>query len=124
MRQPFLTLALILVLAANTAYADFPRLSSIIAKDGSGSNRTRLVSPWDLDLVLHNVALKGDDPGKRNISVGEVTLNQSLSVNAQVLINTSDITFKEKGYLVIGVSGLGNAWRDMAIILVISAEIK
>jgi hypothetical protein len=40
------------------------------------------------------------------------------------LIDTSDVTFREKGYLVVGVSGFQAGWSSSALILVISAEIK
>jgi hypothetical protein len=40
------------------------------------------------------------------------------------LLDTTDITFKENGYLVVGVSGLHAGWSGLALILVIRAEIK
>jgi hypothetical protein len=98
--------------------------SFLIAKDGSGSNHSKLVSRYDFEMNLRNVQLRGDDPGKRIISVGEIQLTQSLNTVKQNLIDTSDITFKEKGYLVVGVSGLQTGWSGAALILVISAEIK
>jgi hypothetical protein len=98
--------------------------SFLMAKDGSGANFTRLVSQWNIDLILRDVSLRGDEPGKRTISVGAISLTQNFGEGPQNLINTSDVTFKEKGYLVVGVSGMVNALRDMALILVISAEVK
>jgi len=98
--------------------------SFLIAKDGSGSNRSKLVSRYDLELVLRNIQLRGDEPGKRIISVGEIALVEKLNGTVDNLINTSDITTKEKGYLVVGVSGLQAGWNGLALILVISAEIK
>jgi len=98
--------------------------SFLIAKDGSGSNHSKLVSRYDLELVLRNIQLRGDEPGKRIISVGEITLTQKLNTVLDNLINTSDITIKEKGYLVVGVSGLLTSLKGLALILVISAEIK
>jgi len=102
--------------------------SFLMAKDGSGSNHSKLVSRYDFELNLHNVRLRGDDPGKRIIAVGEIQLIESLNTpngrSPLSLIDTSDITLKEKGYLVVGVSGLTAAWGGLALILVISAEIK
>ena len=104
--------------------------SFLIAKDGSGSTRAKLVGRYDLELLLRNVQLRGEEPGKRIVSVGEIGLTQRRGVSAQagniddVLIDTNDITLKEKGYLVVGVSGLQAGLRSGALILVISAEIK
>jgi uncharacterized membrane protein len=103
--------------------------SFLIAKDGSGSTRAKLVSRYDLELTLRNVQIRGDEPGKRIISVGEIGLTQKRVNNAgesygDTLIDTNDITLKEKGYLVVGVSGMPAGWRNGALILVISAEIK
>ena len=104
--------------------------SFLIAKDGSGSTRAKLVGRYDLELLLRNVQLRGEEPGKRIVSVGEIGLTQRRGVSAQagniddVLIDTNDITLKEKGYLVVGVSGLQAGLRNGALILVISAEIK
>jgi hypothetical protein len=98
--------------------------SFLIAKDGSGSTRAKLVSRFDLELLLRNVQLRGEEPGKRIISVGEIAMTQKVNGGVDNLINTSDITLKEKGYLVVGVSGLQAGWRNGALILVISAEIK
>ena len=103
--------------------------SFLIAKDGSGSTRAKLVGRYDLVLTLSNVQIRGDEPGKRIISVGEIGLTQKRVNNAgesygDTLIDTNDITLKEKGYLVVGVSGMPAGWRNGALILVISAEIK
>jgi hypothetical protein len=104
--------------------------SFLIAKDGSGSTRAKLVSRYDLELLLRNVQIRGDEPGKRIISVGEIGLTQKRGINTggesfgDTLIDTNDITLKEKGYLVVGVSGMPAGWRNGALILVISAEIK
>ena len=103
--------------------------SFLIAKDGSGSTRAKLVSRYDLELTLRNVQIRGDEPGKRIISVGEIGLTQKRVNNAgesygDTLIDTNDITLKEKGYLVVGVSGMPAGLRNGALILIISAEIK
>ncbi len=101
--------------------------SFLLAKDGSGSNFSRLVSPYSLDLHLLHVRLRGSETGQRMISVGQIQLKQAgpeLNSAAQTLINTTDVTLKENGYLVVGVGGLGFPWQAMALILVINAEIK
>jgi len=103
--------------------------SFMIAKDGAESNHTKLVSSYDFELYLRNVQLRGEESGKRMISAGEIRLAQSVNTpngkSQQNLIDTSDITFKEKGYLVVGVSGLTSVYASgLALILVISAEIK
>jgi hypothetical protein len=102
--------------------------SFMIAKDGAASNHAKLVSRHDFEFYLRNVQLRGEESGKRIISVGEIRLIQSTNTSngksEQNLIDTSNITFKEKGYLVVGVSGLQTGWSGAALILVISAEIK
>jgi len=102
--------------------------SFMIAKDGAESNHAKLVSRHDFEFYLRNVQLRGEESGKRIISVGEIRLIQSTNTpngkSEQNLIDTSNITFKEKGYLVVGVSGLTTGWSGAALILVISAEIK
>ena len=98
--------------------------SFLLAKDGSGINRSRLVGYLNAELMLMNVQLRGEDAGKRIISVGQVTLSQKTAAGSENLINTSDITFKENGYLVVGVSGMSDSWFKGALILVISAEVK
>ncbi|MCX6574821.1 MAG: hypothetical protein NTV82_00330, partial [Candidatus Aminicenantes bacterium] len=98
--------------------------SFLMVKDGSVSNSFRLVSKWNLNLSIGQIQVKGDEPGKRIISVGIIQLQESTSDENSNLINTSDIAFKEKGYLVVGVSGLSSGWGGMALILIINAEIK
>ena len=103
--------------------------SFLIVKDGTGQSHFKLVSDrYDLDMNILHVNIRGDEPGKRIISVGQIQLNQSsYTPNGQeksTLIDTSDVTFKENGYLVVGVSGLHSGWSGSALILVIRAEIK
>jgi hypothetical protein len=103
--------------------------SFLIIKDGSGRNTFRLVSePYDFTMDILHVSLRGDKPGSRIVSVGQVQLVQAFSGrNAQetsTLIDTSDLTLKEGGYLVVGVSGFTAGWSGMALVLVIRAEIK
>jgi hypothetical protein len=99
--------------------------SFLVVKDGSGANFFKLVSSRDLVMDIRNVQVRGDEPGKRIISVGEIQLSQEMTGGGRSkLIDTNDITFKEKGYLVVGVSGFHSGWSGLALILVISAEIK
>jgi len=99
--------------------------SFLMVKDGSGANFFKLVSSRDLVMDLRSVQVRGDEPGKRIISVGEIQLSQEMTRGGRFkLIETNDITFREKGYLVVGVSGFISGWSGLALILVISAEIK
>ncbi len=113
--------------------------SFLTVKDGSGGSHVKLVSGLldyaDFGLSLRNVRLSGDEPNRRNVTVGELKLD--LNVNApnvsrsSTLIDTQEISVKEKGYLIVGVSGLetgysgqSTSWSGLALILVISAEVK
>ena len=97
--------------------------SFLVVKDGAAGSMFKLVSPFDFDMNVLGVQLRGDEPGKRIISVGQIKLSQTTDQHS-TLIDTSDVTFKEKGYLVVGVSGFQAGWSSSALILVISAEIK
>jgi hypothetical protein len=97
--------------------------SFLMVKDGSGLNFFRLVSNYAFRMNVLHVRVRGDEPGKRIISVGQIQLLESTTEDNSTLIDTNDITFKEKGYLVVGVSGFASI-RGMALILVINAEIK
>jgi hypothetical protein len=97
--------------------------SFLVVKDGAAGSMFKLVSPFDFDMNVLRVQLRGDEPGKRIISVGQIRLSQTTDQHS-TLIDTSDVTFKEKGYLVVGVSGFQAGWSSSALILVISAEIK
>jgi hypothetical protein len=97
--------------------------SFLVVKDGAAGSMFKLVSPFDFDMNVLRVQLRGDEPGKRIISVGQIKLSQTTNQHS-TLIDTSDVTFKEKGYLVVGVSGFQAGWSSSALILVISAEIK
>jgi len=97
--------------------------SFLVVKDGAAGSMFKLVSLFDFDMNVLRVQLRGDEPGKRIISVGQIKLSQTTDQHS-TLIDTSDVTFKEKGYLVVGVSGFQAGWSSSALILVISAEIK
>lgn len=109
--------------------------SFLVVKDGAEGSMFKLISnPFEFDMRILRVNLRGDEPGKRIISVGQIQLNQAVNTpnnrSQSTLIDTSDVTFKEKGYLVVGVSGFtgvggyNSGWRGAALILVISAEVK
>ena len=103
--------------------------SFLTIKDGSGTNTFRLVSePYNFTMRILHVKLRGDKPGSRIISAGQIQLVQaSNNPNDQeksTLIDTTDLTLKEGGYLVVGVSGFTAGWSGMALVLVIRAEIK
>jgi hypothetical protein len=101
----------------------------LTVKEGSTSNYFKLVSSqFDFGLMLESVRLGGDEPGKRIISVGSVLLTQYFNAPSEesksTLIGTKDVSIKEKGYLVVGVSGLATSRSGLALILVIGAEVK
>jgi len=99
--------------------------SFLTLKDGSGSNFFKLVSTtYNFKLYILHVSLIGEQ-NERIVSVGQILLKQIIDVRdkaEQTLINTENVTLKEKGYLVAGVSGIGTDGR--ALILIIGAEIK
>jgi hypothetical protein len=102
--------------------------SFLTVKDGSGENYFKLVSSlFDFGMNMDRVRVNGDEPGKRIISVGKIQLIQEVhapSVEGKSgLIDTKEISLKERGYLVVGVSGL-RMGGGLALILVISSEIK
>lgn len=111
-------------------WVDAPSFLTI--KDGAGGSHFKLVSSLldyaDFGMYLLNVRVSGDEPGKRVITLGEIKLELNTNTpNAQrnsTLIDTQEISLKEKGYLIVGVSGLETGWNGLALILVISAEIK
>ena len=102
--------------------------SFLTVKDGSGSNFFKLVSSTsNLNMHIFHVDVRGEKPGDRIVSIGQIQLKwvDSFGKNDQTLINTNDVTLKEDGYLVVGVSGFPFG-RDIgrALILIINAEIK
>ncbi len=102
--------------------------SFLIVKDGSGSNFFKLVSSTsDLNMYILHVDVRGEKPDKRMVSIGQIQLKwvDSFGKNEQTLISTKDVTLKENGYLVVGVSGFPFG-KDIgrALILIINAEIQ
>jgi hypothetical protein len=113
----------------NFKYYSVDSPSFLIVKDGSGRSTFRLVSDrYNFVMDILHVSLRGDKPGSRIISLGQIQLNQSYntpeSQTKSTLLDTSDVTLKENGYLVVGVSGFTSGWSGLALILVIRAEIK
>jgi hypothetical protein len=99
--------------------------SFLTVKEGPGMNVFKLVSKYgDFNLTLLHIQITGDEPGKRTISAIQLQLTQNSNEQKVTLINTNNISFKEKGFLVVGVSGLENVSRGNALILVMNAEIK
>jgi hypothetical protein len=99
---------------------DGPSFLTVI--EDSGPNNFKLVTNRALNLILSNVRVQGDEPGKRVISIEQLKLTGMTNFVEYVFVDTRDLALKEKGYLVAGVSGYGSA--SSALILVINAEIK
>jgi len=99
--------------------------SFVTVREDSGPDNLKLVTNRQLNVVVSNAKVVGEEPGKRSISIEQLKLigmDPYRNTIDYVYIDTKDVTLKEKGYLVAGVSGLGSA--TSALILVISAEIK
>lgn len=96
--------------------------SFLTVREESGPDNFKLVTNRALNLVLSNVKVRGDESGKRTISIEQLKLTGMTNFVDYVFVDTHDVTLKEKGYLVAGVSGYGSA--SNALILVINAEIK
>ena len=97
--------------------------SFLVVKDGSSQNSFKLVSSrYNHQLNVGDTQIRGEETGKRIISIGRIWLDQEANFQKGTIIQTSDITFKENGYLVVGVSG--SMGSGLALILVISAVIK
>ncbi len=96
--------------------------SFVNVREDTGPNNFKLVTNRALNLVVSNAKVIGDEPGKRTVSIEQLKLTGMMNFADYVFVDTHDVTLKEKGYLVAGVSGYGPATN--ALILVISAEIK
>lgn len=92
--------------------------------EDSGSNFFRLASEFYGGLGLHiqQVNLNSNNPGEKNITIGQLKLLSSHMGIDQIFIDSKSVTVKEDGYLVVGVSGMST--RGKVLILVISADIK
>lgn len=96
--------------------------SYVTLVEGSGPNNFKLVTNRQLNLLVSNAQIVGDEVGKRTITIGQLRLSGKQNFEEYVYVDNHDLELKEKGYLVAGVSGFGTATK--ALILVISAEIK
>ncbi len=101
---------------------DSPSFFSV--KDESGDNFFRLISEWpQYNLIILHPQIRGEEIGKRIIYITQIQLNEPSNQNSKgsTIIDAHDLTFKEKGILVVGVGGMPMIG---AVILIISAEIK
>ncbi len=96
--------------------------SFVTVKEDSGPDNFKLVTNRQLNLIVSNAKVVGDEPGKRTITVEQLKLTGMTNFVDYVFVDTHDVSIKENGYLVAGVSGFGSATK--ALILVISAVIK
>jgi hypothetical protein len=111
-------------------WVDAPSLLTV--REGMLVNSFKLVSSLldnaGFKMRLVNVREGGEEVGKRIIAVGgidlELHVNTPDGTSASTLIDTKELSLKENGYLIVGVSGLQTGWSGLALILVISAEIK
>jgi hypothetical protein len=102
-------------------------VSAITVTDGQRYSKLLLSSHSSLMLGLMEVSIKGDEPGHKIINF-RFELNQIFhptgqdngKTSYQSLIET-ETSVKENGYLVAGVSKIGNG---DSLVLVINAEIK
>lgn len=100
--------------------------SFVTVKEESGSNFFRLASEVSLfGLSISHVTLNSDKPGERIITIGQIQLQQPVRNESEItLIDSKNISVKENGFLVVGVSGINWRRSGTALILVISAEVK
>ena len=101
--------------------------SFLTIKEDSGLSFVRLVSTVsNFNMHIFHVKVRGEKPGKRIVSIGQLQLKWTAPFdnNEKTLISTDNITLKEKGYLVAGVSGFRSGKKGNALILVINTEIK
>jgi len=96
--------------------------SFVTVREDTEPNNFKLVTNRALNLVVSNVKVIGDELGKRTVSIEQLKLTGMMNFADYVFVDTHDVTLKENGFLVAGVSGYGSATN--ALILVISAEIK
>lgn len=102
-------------------------VSAITVKDGQHRSKLSLSSHSPLLLTLGDVFIKGEKQGERTIAF-EFELRQKaepfVMKDGNLLYETlieSETSVKENGYLVAGVSKIGNG---DSLVLVINAEIK
>lgn len=105
--------------------------SFLSIKEDSGSNSFRLVSSVSFfNMLVLDVDVREEDPGERVVSIDQILLKWKLTgTNPEelTLIDTKEISLKEGGYLVAGISGYGFPYQGKAakaLILIINAEVK
>lgn len=101
-------------------------VSAITVKDGQHRSQLLLSSHSSLLLRLEDVSIKGEKQGQRTVNF-EFVLRQKtpyIMKDGNLIYETlieSETSVKENGYLVAGVSKIGNG---DSLVLVINAEIK
>ena len=101
-------------------------VSALTVTDGQRDSKLLLSSESQLELELDDIYIKGEKRGERTIAF-EFRLEQKAEpyvVNGQYVYQTlieSETSVKENGYLVAGVSKIGNG---DSLVLVLNAEIK
>jgi len=96
--------------------------SFIPVKEATGPNSFKLLSSRQMNLLVSEVKVTGEEAGKRTITIGQLRLSGEVNSLKLVFLDTHDIVLKENGYLVAGVSGYVGS--DKALILVLIGEIK
>lgn len=122
--------ALILFLAANTAYADFPRLSSFIAKDGFlprqlGVVGDRLVFQNGIILLailstILIVVFKGDTHKLIPLYAVGVFLSFTLSQTGMVFHHLKH----KNGWLSVAISGIGGAVTGVVTLVILVSKFE
>jgi hypothetical protein len=98
--------------------------SFLAVREGADSNSFQLVSRLSgFNLTIVGPLIRGEKTGERNIYIKQIRLNMAWNFTTLTPIDSQDLSFRENGYLVVGVGGTGNLGGD-AVILVVSAEIK
>ena len=98
--------------------------SFLAVREGADSNSFQLVSKLaGFNVTIVGPLIRGEKAGERNMYIKQIRLNMSGNFMTLTPIDAQDLSFRENGYLVVGVGGTGNLLGD-AVILIISAEIK
>jgi uncharacterized protein YxeA len=101
--------------------------SAITVNDGQHRSQLLLASHSPLLLILEDISIKGDKQGQRTVNFAFVLRQKTeplLMKDGNLVYETlieSETSVKENGYLVAGVSKIGNG---DSLVLVINAEIK
>jgi hypothetical protein len=103
------------------------RASAITVNDGQHRSQLLLASHSPLLLILEDISIKGDKQGQRTVNFAFVLRQKTEPLVMKVgnlvyeTLIESETSVKENGYLVAGVSKIGNG---DSLVLVINAEIK